>query len=59
MTAAVEAPLPEGAAELLERRAAARASGNFAAADALREELAALRVEVRDTRTGQETTVRS
>ena len=48
-----EAPLPEGAAELLERRAAARAARDFAASDALRDELAALGVEVRDTPDGQ------
>jgi cysteinyl-tRNA synthetase len=53
-----EAPLPEGAAELLERRAAARAARDFAASDALRDELAAVGVEVRDTPDGQETTVR-
>jgi cysteinyl-tRNA synthetase len=51
-------PLPEGAAELLERRAAARAARDYAASDALREELDALGVEVRDTPDGQETTVR-
>ena len=56
--AEVEAPLPEGAEELLERRAAARAARDFAASDALRDELAALGVEVRDTPEGQETTVR-
>ena len=56
--AEAEAPLPEGAAELLERRAAARAARDFAASDALRDELAALGVEVRDTPEGQETTVR-
>ena len=56
---AAEAPLPEGAAELLERRAAARAARDFAASDALRDELAALGVEVRDTAAGQETTVRA
>ncbi|HEX7068616.1 MAG TPA: cysteine--tRNA ligase [Candidatus Limnocylindria bacterium] len=55
---AAEAPLPEGAAELLERRATARAARDFAASDALRDELAALGVEVRDTAEGQETTVR-
>jgi cysteinyl-tRNA synthetase len=53
-----EAPLPDGAAELLERRAAARAARDFAASDALRDELAALGVDVRDTPDGQETTVR-
>jgi cysteinyl-tRNA synthetase len=56
--AEVEAPLPEGAAELLEQRAAARAEGNYATSDALRDELAALGVEVRDTPHGQETSVR-
>jgi cysteinyl-tRNA synthetase len=55
---AAEAPLPEGAAELLERRAAARAAHDFASSDALRDELAALGVEVRDTASGQETAVR-
>ena len=52
------APLPSGAEELLERRAAARAARDWAAADALRDELAGLGVEVRDTAAGQETTVR-
>jgi cysteinyl-tRNA synthetase len=56
--AELEAPLPEGAGELLERRAAARAARDFAASDALRDELAALGVEVRDTPEGQETSVR-
>jgi cysteinyl-tRNA synthetase len=50
--------LPGRAAELLERRAAARASRDFATSDALRDELAALGVEVRDTPDGQVTTVR-
>jgi cysteinyl-tRNA synthetase len=53
-----EAPLPEAAAELLDRRAAAREARDFAASDALRDELAAMGVEVRDTPDGQETTVR-
>jgi cysteinyl-tRNA synthetase len=53
-----EAPLPEGAGELLERRAASRAARDFAASDALRDDLAALGVEVRDTPAGQETSVR-
>jgi cysteinyl-tRNA synthetase len=53
-----ELPLPEGAAELLERRAAARGARDYAASDALRDELDALGVEVRDTPDGQETTVR-
>jgi cysteinyl-tRNA synthetase len=49
----VEAPLPPGAAELLERRAAARSARDFAASDTLRDELAALGVDVRDTLEGQ------
>ncbi|HUH16639.1 MAG TPA: cysteine--tRNA ligase [Methylomirabilota bacterium] len=55
---AAQAPLPEGAAELLERRAAARYARDWAASDTLRDELAALGVDVRDTPQGQETTVR-
>ena len=54
-----EAPLPDGAAELLARRAAARAARDWAASDALRDELAALGVEVRDTHDGQQTSVSS
>jgi cysteinyl-tRNA synthetase len=50
--------LPEGAADLLEQRASARAARDFATSDRLRDELAALGVEVRDTTDGQETTVR-
>jgi cysteinyl-tRNA synthetase len=50
--------LPEGAAELLEQRASARAARDFATSDRLRDELAALGIEVRDTADGQETTVR-
>jgi cysteinyl-tRNA synthetase len=49
--------LPPGAAELLERRAIARAAKDYPTSDALREELAALGVEVRDTPDGQVTTV--
>jgi cysteinyl-tRNA synthetase len=45
--------LPEGAAELLERRAAARAARDWAASDRLREELLALGVTVQDTPEGQ------
>jgi cysteinyl-tRNA synthetase len=45
--------LPEGAADLLERRAAARVAGDYATSDALRTELAAMGVEVRDTPGGQ------
>jgi cysteinyl-tRNA synthetase len=50
--------LPDGAAELLERRASARAARDFATSDALRDELAALGVEVRDTPDGQVPTIR-
>jgi cysteinyl-tRNA synthetase len=53
-----DAPLPAGAAELLERRASARQARDFATADALRDELASLGVEVRDTPEGQVTGVR-
>jgi cysteinyl-tRNA synthetase len=52
-----EVPLPAGAAELLERRAAARAARDFATSDALRDELNAMGVEVRDTPEGQVTSV--
>ncbi len=55
--AAIQA-LPEGAMRLLDRRAAARASRDFTASDSLREELAALGVEVRDTPDGQVTNLR-
>jgi cysteinyl-tRNA synthetase len=50
--------LPAGAAELLDRRAAARAARDFATSDTLREELGALGVEVRDTPEGQVTSLR-
>jgi len=50
--------LPEGVAELLDQRAAARAARDFATSDRLRDELATLGVEVRDTPNGQETTLR-
>jgi cysteinyl-tRNA synthetase len=50
-----EEELPEGAAALLERRAAARTERDYATADALRDELAGLGVEVRDTPDGQVT----
>ncbi len=49
--------LPPGAADLLERRAAARAARDFATSDALRDELAAMGVDVRDTPDGQVTTL--
>lgn len=44
--------LPPGAAALIERREAARAGRDWATADRLREELAAMGVEVADTRAG-------
>jgi cysteinyl-tRNA synthetase len=47
------AALPAGAAELLERRARARAERDFATSDRLRAELAALGVRVADTPDGQ------
>jgi cysteinyl-tRNA synthetase len=49
---AVEAELPPGAGELMERRRRARADRDWATADQLREQLAAMGVEVVDTRTG-------
>ena len=55
---AVDAPLPSGADELLARRASARAAHDYALSDALRDELAAMGVEVRDTSEGQVTTRR-
>ena len=45
--------LPEGAAELLESRAAARARKDWSASDQLRDELSALGVKVMDTPDGQ------
>jgi cysteinyl-tRNA synthetase len=50
--------LPPGAGPLLERRAAARAAGDYATSDALRAELAAMGVDVRDTPDGQVPTAR-
>ncbi len=55
---AADGELPDGAAELLEQRAAARAAHDYATSDRLRDELAAIGVTVRDTPTGQETTRR-
>ena len=49
-------PLPPGAAELLETRAAAREAADWPAADRLRAGLAALGVTVRDTPEGQDWT---
>jgi cysteinyl-tRNA synthetase len=57
--AAEAKPLPERAKALLERRAQARAVRDYATSDALRDELAAMGVEVRDTPDGQEATVRA
>ncbi len=48
-----EAPLPTGARELLDTRAAARAERDFATSDRLRDELAAMGVLVSDTPQGQ------
>jgi cysteinyl-tRNA synthetase len=45
--------LPDGAQELLDRRAAARAAKDWATADALRDELAGRGVTVTDTADGQ------
>jgi cysteinyl-tRNA synthetase len=47
------ADLPDGAAELLAAREAARANRDWAASDRLRDELAAFGVAVEDTRDGQ------
>ena len=54
----VDTELPTGAAELLERRAAARAARDYGLSDALRDELAGMGVDVRDTPEGQVTTLR-
>ncbi len=51
-------PLPDEAAGLLEARAAARAAADWAAADRLRDQLAALGVTVTDTPQGQAWTAR-
>ncbi len=51
------AALPAGGAELLSARAEARAAKDFAASDALRDQLAALGVAVKDTPTGQDWTL--
>ncbi len=50
--------LPARATDLLARRAEARRVRDFAASDALRDELSAMGVEVRDTPEGQVTTTR-
>lgn len=54
---APEVPLPPGAQELLDQRAAARAAKDWAGSDALRDALAALGVVVTDTPDGQGWTV--
>ena len=46
--------LPDGAADLLDRRTAARAAKDWTSADRLREELAKLGVTVVDTPQGQQ-----
>jgi len=48
-----DALLPPGAQALLDRRAAARVARDFATSDALRDELAAMGIEVSDTPDGQ------
>jgi cysteinyl-tRNA synthetase len=52
LTRPVEAELPPGAGELIERREQARGERDWAAADRLREQLAGMGVEVVDTRGG-------
>jgi cysteinyl-tRNA synthetase len=52
-------PLPDGAADLLDARAAARAAADWAASDRLRDELGTLGVTVTDTPQGQAWTVRA
>jgi cysteinyl-tRNA synthetase len=51
-------PLPDGALQRLDARQAARAASDWATADRLRDELAAIGVSVSDTADGQEWTVR-
>jgi cysteinyl-tRNA synthetase len=51
-------PLPAGARQRLDSRQAARAASDWATADRLRDELAAIGVSVSDTADGQEWTVR-
>ena len=51
-------PLPDGAQQRLAARQAARAAADWATADRLRDELAALGVSVSDTAEGQEWTIR-
>ncbi|MCW2681757.1 MAG: cysteine--tRNA ligase, partial [Frankiales bacterium] len=49
--------LPDGAAALLGQRAEARASKDFAASDRLRDDLATIGVQVKDTKEGQQWTL--
>ncbi|MFL6238794.1 MAG: cysteine--tRNA ligase [Actinomycetes bacterium] len=51
------AVLPDGAEDLLEQRAAARAAKDWAASDALRDDLSQLGVTVTDTADGQQWTI--
>jgi cysteinyl-tRNA synthetase len=55
----VRPPLPDGARHRLAARQAARTAGDWATADRLRDELAALGVSVSDTPAGQEWRIRS
>jgi cysteinyl-tRNA synthetase len=52
LTGAVGRELPVGAEELIAEREQARTARDFAAADGLRDQLAAMGIEVTDTRTG-------
>ena len=52
LAAEVGRALPAGAEDLIAEREAARAARDFAAADRLRDRLAAMGVEVTDTRAG-------
>jgi cysteinyl-tRNA synthetase len=52
LAAAAGGALPAGAEELIARREQARVARDFGTADRLREELAALGVEIADTRAG-------
>jgi cysteinyl-tRNA synthetase len=57
--APVRPPLPDGAQQRLAARQTARAAGDWATADRLRDELASLGVSVSDTPAGQEWRIRS
>jgi cysteinyl-tRNA synthetase len=54
-----KASLPNGAQALIDARAAARTAKDFAESDRLRDELASVGVDVRDTANGQEWAVRA